>query len=75
MKKTSTDIYRDKLMEVGAAMFALYTGNILHDEQIDMIKNASDKEKLLALEMVAAHNLKGQSYTNYCRNKRKIMKK
>ena len=42
MEKSSTDIYRDKLMEFGALMFALYTGNILHDEQIDMIMNASD---------------------------------
>ena len=75
MEKSNTEIYRENMMELGTAMFALFTGRILHDEQINMIKKSSDKEKILALEMVAAYNLKGQDYTNYCKNKRKIRDK
>lgn len=72
MEKSSTELYRDKLMELGIAMFSLLTGKELHSDQIMMIKEASDKQKLLALEIVAANYLKGKEYTNYCRNKMKI---
>lgn len=75
MKKTTTEICRDRFMELGTAMFALLTGRELHSDQIDMIKEASDKEKVLSMEMVAASNLKGQNYTNYCQNRKKIKKK
>lgn len=75
MEKSSTELYRDKLMELGIAMFSLLTGKELHSDQIMMIKEASDKQKLLALEIVALNNLKGQEYTNYCRNKRSISSK
>lgn len=73
MEKNSTELYRNKLMELGTAMFSFLTGKQLHTDQIMMIKEASDKQKILALEMVVASNLKGQEYTNYCRNKRKIV--
>ena len=75
MEKSNIEIYRENMMGLGTSMFALLTGRILHDEQINMIRNASDREKILALEMVAANNLKGQGYTNYCQNKRKILNK
>ena len=75
MKKSSTELYRDKLMELGIAMFSFLTGTELHPDQIMMIKEASDKQKVLALEMVAASYLKGKEYTNYCRNKRSIVSK
>jgi len=45
MKKTGTEIYRDKLMEVGTSM----TGNILNDEQIDIIKN---ENKIIILDLL-----------------------
>lgn len=75
MEKTNREMYKDKLIELGIAMFALLTGKVLHPEQIDMIKNATDKQKVLALELVASNSLKGQEYTNYCHNKRKIGRK
>jgi len=75
MERSSTELYRDKLMELGTAMFSFLTGRELHPQQIVMIKEASEKQKILALEMVAASNLKGQEYTNYCRNKRSISSK
>lgn len=75
MEKITTEICHDRLMELGTAMFALLTGNELYQGQIDIIKVATDKQKILAMEMVAAYNLKGKSYTNYCQNKKKIMKK
>lgn len=72
MEKTNIEICRDKLMELGTAMFAFLTGKELHPEQIKMINEATDKQILLALELVAVNNLKGQEYTNYCQNKRKL---
>ena len=72
MEKSSTELYRDKLIELGIAMFSFLTGKELHPDQIVMIKESSDRQKILALEMVAIDNLKGQQYTIYCRNKRNI---
>ena len=67
--------YRDKMRELGTSMFACLTGVKLHDEQIILIKNASEKEKLLAMEIVAYEKLKGQAYTNYCQNMKRIKSK
>ena len=75
MEKNNTELYRDKLMELGIAMFSFLTGKELHPNQIMMIKEASDKQKILALELVSASYLKGKEYTNYCRNKRSIASK
>ena len=65
-------IYRDTLMKLGETMFSLYEGKELTVEQITLIKNSTDKQKLLAMEIVVLSNLQGKKYTNYCRNKRKI---
>ena len=72
MENNNLENYRDTLMKLGEMMFSLYEGEELTEEQINLIKNATDKQKLLAMEMVAFSSLEGKKYTNYCRNKRKI---
>lgn len=72
MENNNLENYRDTLMKLGEIMFSLYEGKELVEEQINLIKNATDKQKLLAMEIVVLSNLQGRKYTNYCRNKRKI---
>lgn len=72
MENNNLENYRDTLMKLGEIMFSLYEGEELTEEQIMLIKNATDKQKLLAMEIVVLSNLQGKKYTNYCRNKRKI---
>ena len=47
----------------------------LTDEQINLIKNATDKQKLLAMEMVSFSSLEGKNYTNFCHNVRRLIRK
>lgn len=72
VRNISMELYKEKMKELGTSMFDLLTGVKLHDEQLQLIENASEREKLLAMEIVAYDSLKGQAYTNYCRNMKRI---
>lgn len=75
MEQINTEACYNKLLELGAAMFDLLNGKKLNDNQIEMIKRASDKQKVLGLQLLAAYNLSDQKYTNYCHNIREIGRK
>lgn len=75
MEINNVENYRDSLMKLGEIMFFLYEGKELTEEQINLIKNATDKQKLLAMEIVAFSSLEGKSYTNFCHNVRKLRMK
>lgn len=72
MKQTQSEIYNEKILEIGAAMLALLGGKVLNDHQIEIIKGANDKQKLLGMQYMTAYNLSGQKYTNYCHNVKRI---
>ena len=72
MEKNNLDNHRDTLMKLGDIMFSFYEGKELTDEQIKLIKNATDKQKLLAMEMASFSSLEGKKYTNYCHNVRRL---
>lgn len=67
--------YKERMLELGSSMFALLTGVRLHDEQLNLIKNSTDKERNLAMQIVAYDKLEGQAYTNFCQNMRRIREK
>ena len=52
MEKINFEEYRDKMIELGNAMFDYYTGNKLSDEQIMLIANSSAETKILAMDFV-----------------------
>ena len=60
MEQTNKEIYNEKLLELGAAMLALVNGKILNDHQIEIIKRASDRQKVLGIQLITAYNLSGQ---------------
>lgn len=72
MENNNLENHRDILMKLGEIMFSLYEGKELTVEQINLIKNSTDKQKLLAMEMVAFSSLEGKKYTNYCHNVRRL---
>ena len=72
MENNNLENYRGTLMKLGEIMFSLYEGKELTIEQINQIKNSTDKQKLLAMEMVAFSSLEGKKYTNYCYNVRRL---
>ena len=75
MGQTNREIYNDKFLELGAAMLGLLNGKVLDEHQIEIIKEASDRQKVLGLQLITANNLSGQKYTNYCHNIRKLNRK
>lgn len=75
MENINIETHRNRLMEIGIAMFSYYEGNVLDEYQVDLLSKASDREKQLGQELVVSANLKGQKYTNYCKNKRKIYRR
>ena len=75
MEINNVENYRDSLMKLGEIMFFLYEGKELTEEQINLIKNATDKQKLLAMGMAAFSNLEGKNYTNFCHNARRLKTK
>ena len=62
-------------MKLGDIMFSFYEGKELTEEQINLIKNATDKQILLAMEMVTFSSLEGKKYTNFCHNVRVLRRK
>jgi len=75
MEFKNVENHRDTLMKLGDAMFSLYDGKELNEEQINLIKNATDKQKLLAMGMSTFASLEGKNYTNYCNNVRRLKRK
>lgn len=75
MEKVNKEIYNNELLELGAAMLALLNGRVLNDCQIEIIKGANDRQKVLGMQLMTANNLSGQKYTNYCHNMRKISRR
>lgn len=75
MEQINKEIYNEKLLEIGAAMIALVNGKVLNDHQIEIIKQANDRQKVLGMQLMSAYDLSGQKYTNYCHNIRKINKR
>lgn len=69
------EIYKNKLSILGEAMNMLLKGQKLSEEQLTLIKMSTEKQKNLALMMRAATTLKGEQYTNYCYNVRKLNRK
>ena len=47
MENKNFENYREKLMKLGETMYSFYDGNELTEEQLNLIKNAIDKQKLL----------------------------
>lgn len=74
-EKTTYEIHKERMMELGIAMIAYLTGKELHANQVKLINGATAEQKNLALELVAASYLKGKEYTTYCKNKKRILKK
>lgn len=72
MDKTKLDKRRDNLLELGTSLFAYYTGKELHIDQLNLVAESTDKEKILAMELLSSTMLKGREYTNYCQNSRSI---
>lgn len=75
MENTMAEICKNKLIDLGEAIDLLRNGQKMSYEQLMLIKDATDKQIRLAIMMRAASTLKGQEYTNYCRNVRILSKK
>lgn len=75
MEQIKREIYNNELLELGAAMLDLLNGKVLNDRQIEIIKGANDRQKVLGMQLMTANNLSGQKYTNYCYNIRKLNRK
>lgn len=75
MENKKEENYRDTLMKLGNIMFSFYEGKELTEEQINIIKNATEKQKLLAMEMFVFSSLEGKNYTNFCHNVRRLRTK
>lgn len=74
MEKSTSNL-SDYYTELGNIMFDYYNGKELNPLQISMMIIASDKDKLFAMEYVSSLKLKGKEYTNFCKNKKKIIHK
>lgn len=75
MEINGLENHRDLLMKLGEVMFSLYEGKELNEEQINLITNTTDKQKLLAMKMFTYSRLEGKNYTNYCHNMIRIKRK
>ena len=75
MENNNLENHRDTLFKLGDIMFSFYEGKELTEDQRNLIKNATDKQKLLAMEMVVFSSLEGKKYTNFCHNVRKLRMK
>ena len=61
--------FYNELVNVGKAMFDLYSCRPLTVEQIEILATASDEDKVLGMNLVAGNRLTiNQNYNTYSRN-------
>lgn len=64
-------IFEEDLYELGIALFSLYNGFSLTNEQLLLINTATDSEKIKAMELVSRErlkNYKNEKLNTYIKN-------
>ena len=64
-------------MKMGETMMKLYQGNLMTDEDIGMLKNATEHEKLIGLRTYFEHELNlrsNEAFVTYLLNQQAIEK-